>query len=554
MHKYIFVSGGVISGIGKGITASSIAFILKSYGFKVTMIKADPYLNVDAGTMNPLEHGETFVLKDGFETDMDIGSYERFVNESFTRVNSMTCGAVLQKVIKDERSLAYDGKWVSLDYHVPDEIITWIKSVADNSHSEITIIEIGGTVGEVGNGLFLEANKIMKIQNPRDVIHIHVSYLPIPGTLGEMKSKPVQISVQLLNSHGICPDFLIARSRRGIDDVRRDKLSRYCFIKKENIISAPDASCIYDIPINFEKANIGKNIIKELNLKPRKTTLLKEWEAKTKKMKKISKSVDIGIVGKYYKSGKFSLKDSYVSVLEAINHAGWEIGVNPNIHWIVADDLEKDKEKQKEILKMDGIIVPQGWGSRGAEGKIKAIQIARENKIPYLGLCYGMQMAAIEFCRNVVGIKDANSEEIDPKSKNLVIHLMENQKEILKHQNYGGTIRLGAWPCKIKKGSLLESLYKKYTNSLYNTLPVVMERHRHRYEFNTKYSSSIESKGMIISGESPDGKLVEAIELDKNLHPFFVGTQYHPELKSRFLAPHPIFLGFITAANKRKNI
>lgn len=554
MPKYIFVSGGVISGIGKGISAASIAFILKSYGFKITMIKADPYLNVDAGTMNPLEHGETFVLEDGFETDMDIGSYERFVNESFSRPNSMTCGAVLEKVIKDERSLSYEGKWVSLDYHVPDEIITWIKNVAKESKADITIIEIGGTVGEIGNGLFLEANKIMKINEPDDVIHIHVSYLPIPGTLGEMKSKPVQISTQLLNNHGIHPDFLIARSRTGIDDVRKEKLSRYCFVKKENIISAPDANCIYEIPVNFEKFDIGKNILKELSLTPKRTSLLKDWEKKISKMNEIKKSLDIGIVGKYFKSGKFDLKDSYVSVLEAINHAAWEMGYNPNIHWIVADDLEKDKGLEKEILEMDGVIVPQGWGSRGAEGKIRAVQIVRENGIPYLGLCYGMQMAVIEFARNILNLKDANSEEVNAKSKNMVIHLMDNQKKILKSGNYGGTIRLGAWPCKIKNNSLLSLLYKKYQNQLYENFPVVMERHRHRYEFNNDYKFELEKAGLILSGKSPDGKLIEAIELDKKIHPFFLATQYHPELKSRFLAPHPIFMGFIEACEKRNRI
>lgn len=552
MCKYIFVSGGVISGIGKGISAASIAFILKSYGFKVTMIKADPYLNVDAGTMNPLEHGETFVLEDGFETDMDIGSYERFVNESFARPNSMTCGAVLEKVIKDERSLAYEGKWVSLDYHVPDEIITWIKRVTKESNADITIIEIGGTVGEIGNGLFLEANKIMKIQNPNDVIHIHVSYLPIPSTLGEMKSKPVQISTQLLNNHGLHPDFLIARSKTGVDDIRKEKLSRYCFVKKENVISAPDTSCIYDIPMNFEKASIGQNILLELGLKPRKTTLLDAWKKKTTKMKKFTKSLDIGIVGKYFKSGKFDLKDSYVSVLEAINHAAWELGYSANIHWIVADELERNKKLEKEILKMNGLIVPQGWGSRGAEGKIRAIQIARENKIPYLGLCYGMQMAVVEYCRNVLNIKEANSEEVNPKSKDHVIHLMEEQKKLLRDGKFGGTIRLGAWPCKILKGSLLESLYLKYPNTMFNKMPTVMERHRHRYEFNNEYREVMESAGVIFSGTNPKNTLVEAIELKKSSHPFFVATQYHPELKSRFLAPHPIFLGFIKASSKRK--
>jgi len=547
MSKYIFVSGGVISGIGKGISAASIGFILKSYGFKISMIKADPYLNVDAGTMNPLEHGETFVLEDGFETDMDIGSYERFVNESFARPNSVTCGAILEKVIKNERSLAYDGKWVSLDYHVPDEISLWIQNVAKDSKADITIVEIGGTTGEVGNGLFLEANKMLKISNPNDVIHIHVSYLPVPSALGEMKSKPVQISTQLLNSHGIHPDFLIARSRDGIDEIRREKLSRYCFVKKENIISAPDTKYIYEIPITFEKAKIGKNILKLLNLQPKKTPLLKEWKKKAKKMKNAKKNLDIGIVAKYYKSGKYDLKDSYVSVLEAINHSAWEVGYHANIHWIVSDGLEKDKELQKEILKMDGIVVPQGWGSRGSAGKIEAIRIARENKIPYLGLCYGMQMAVIEFARNILGLKDANSEEIDPNSKDLVIHLMEEQKKILKQGKFGGTIRLGAWPCKIGKGTLLESIYKEYGSDLFDNLPTVYERHRHRYEFNNEYKSKFKKAGMILSGKSPNGKLVEAIELSKEDHPFFIGTQYHPELKSRFLAPHPIFMGFINA-------
>lgn len=554
MCKYIFVSGGVISGIGKGISASSIAFILKSYGFKITMIKADPYLNVDAGTMDPLEHGETFVLEDGFETDMDIGSYERFVNESFARRNSMTCGAVLEKVIKDERSLAYDGKWVSLDYHVPDEIINWIKSVTKDSKAEIAIIEIGGTVGEISNALFLEANKIMKIQNPNDVIHIHVSYLPVPGSLGEMKSKPVQISTQLLNSHGIHPDFMIARSRTGIDDLRKEKLSRYCFVPADHIISAPDSKCIYDIPVNFEESNIGKNILAKLNLKPRKTTLLKEWKQKTEKMKQIDKSINIGIVGKYFKSGKFDLKDSYVSVLEAIDHAAWELGFKANIHRIFAQDIGKDNKLEKEILMMDGLIVPQGWGSRGAEGKIRAIQIARENNIPYLGLSYGMQMAVIEFARNVLKIEDANSQEINSKSKNLVIHLKEKQEISHGNGKYNGTTRLGAWPCKVKSNSLLDSLYRKYPNELFNKLPIVNERHRHKYEFNTDYKAMFEKKGIIFSGKSPNGKLIEAIELDQKIHPFFVATQYHPELKSRFLAPHPLFMGFITASSKRKII
>jgi len=550
MSKYVFVSGGVISGIGKGITASSIAFLLKSYGQKITMIKCDPYLNVDAGTMNPLEHGETFILEDGFETDMDIGSYERFVNESFSRPNSMTCGAILKQVIKDERSLAYEGKWVSLDYHVPLEIVNWLEDVGKKSKADIVIIEIGGTVGEIGNSLFLEANKQMKVKYGDDVLHVHVSYLPIPNTLGEMKTKTVQISVQLLNGHGILPDFIIARAERALDEPRRDKLSRYCSVKIDHIISAPDVKNIYETPINFEKENLAKNILKTFNIKPKETNLFKKWKEKVNNINNFKEEVNIGIVGKYYKSGDFSLKDSYVSVLEAIRHACWEKKVKPNIHWLIADGLEKDKKKQKELLSMDGVIVPQGWGSRGSEGKIKAIQLVRENKIPYLGLCYGMQMAVIEFSRNILGLKDANSEEINPESKNQVIHLMNSQKKKIKNKEYGGTIRLGAYPCKVEKGTLLEEMYKKYSNVLFDDLPIVQERHRHRYEFNNEYREELKEKGLILSGISPNGKLVEAIELPREVHPFFIGTQYHPELKSRFLMPHPLFLGFIEACKK----
>jgi CTP synthase len=547
MSKYIFVSGGVISGIGKGITSASVAFLLKSQGLKITMIKADPYLNVDAGTMNPLEHGETFVLEDGFETDMDIGTYERFVNESFSRPNSMTCGAVLDKVIKDERSLSYDGKWVSLDFHVPDEMIHWIEDVAKQSKADVTIVEIGGTVGEIGNGIFLEANKIMKSRYGNDVLHIHLSYLPLPPTLGEMKSKPVQISTQILNSHGILPDFLIARSEQGIDDVRAEKLSTYCLVPKENIVSAPDVDYIYEVPVNYSKFDIGKKIVEKLNVKTKKTDMLEKWSKKMDRVKSIDKELNIGIVGKYFKSGKFDLKDSYVSVLEALDHACWEQSYKANINWFVADKLDNGKLKE-QLLELDGVIVPQGWGSRGAEGKIRSIQVIREEGIPYLGLCYGMQMAVIEYARNVLGLEDANSEEVNKKSKDKVIHLMEEQKKNILNGDYGGTIRLGAWPCKVEKGSVLEEMYSKYSNELYDDLPIVQERHRHRYEFNNDYREQFEKAGLVLSGKSPDGNLIEAIELPKDVHPFFIGTQYHPELKTRFLAPHPLFMGFVQAA------
>ena len=545
MAKFIFVSGGVISGIGKGVAAASIGFLLKSKGVKVTMMKADPYINVDAGTMNPLEHGETFVLEDGFETDMDIGTYERFTGEMFERLNSMTGGAVFKNVITKERELGYDGKWVSVDYHIPREIIRWITELTEKRKSDVMIVEIGGTVGEIGNSLFLEANRVMQAKNPKDVLHIHLSYLPLPPNIGELKSKPVQMSVRMLNQAGINPDFIIARSEQRIDEIRRDKLSHYCVVQPENVISAPDVKNIYEVPLNFEKEKLGEKIIKHFDLKSKKTNMFSQWEGRYKASVSPKKKIKVGMIGKYYKSGDYDLKDSYVSVIEALNHAAWANNASVEIEWFVSDGLEKDKEAQKRLKKLDGIVVPQGWGCRGVEGKIKAVEIARKNKIPYLGLCFGMQMAVIEFARNVLKWEEANSEEVSESCKKKVIHLMDNQKEILAKSLYGGTIRLGAWPCKLKKGSLLQSLYKDYGNSLFKNYKEVNERHRHRYEFNNKFREKLEKKGLIISGESPDGKLVEAIELSKKEHPFFIGTQFHPELKSQFLTPHPIFMGFV---------
>ncbi len=545
MSKFIFVSGGVISGLGKGITAASIGFILKSYGLKVSMMKADPYINLDAGTMNPLEHGETFVLEDGFETDMDIGTYERFTGEMFERINSMTGGAVFQNVINRERELGYDGKWVSIDYHIPREAIRWIQEVSERKKADVTIVEIGGTVGELGNRLFLEANRVMKVKNPNDVLHVHVSYLPLPGKLGEMKSKPAQMSVKMLNESGINPEFIVARSEQKIDEIRKDKLSHYCVVPSEHVIPAPDVESIYEVPVNFEKDEFGKKIMKQMGLKGKQGDLQKKWLKRYEESRSPKRKFKVGIVSKYFKSGDFDLKDSYVSVIEALNHATWAHQAEVDIEWIVSDGLEKDKKLQKKLKEMDGIIVPQGWGCRGVEGKIKAVQIARENKIPYLGLCFGMQMAVIEFARNVLGWDGANSEEVDKGCMKRVIHLMECQKEFIEKGKYGGTIRLGSWSCKLKKGSVLQSLYKKYGNSLFKRSDVVGERHRHRYEFNSSCREDFEKAGLVISGESPDGNLVEAVELSKKDHPFFIGTQFHPELKSQFLNPHPIFMGFV---------
>lgn len=546
--KYIFVSGGIISGIGKGIAASSIAFLMKSYGYKITMLKMDPYLNVDAGTMNPLEHGETFVLEDGYETDMDIGHYERFTGELFSDKSSMTAGRVLKRLLEDERSLEYKGRCVEFDTHVPLEVVKWVEEVQKVNDSDIVVIEIGATVGELGQRIYLEANRIMKVWFPDDVIHVHVSYLPIPKNLGEMKSKPVQLSVQLLNGAGINPDFIIARSELPIDEIRREKLSFKCYVPRDNVISAPDIENIYEVPLNFEKDELGRKILEKFKLDAKRNGVFEEWKEKFNKLSAAKGRVTIGIVGKYYKSGDFDLKDSYVSVIEAVKHAAWSHNLLPEIKWFVADQFEEDESKLEELREVDGIIVPQGWGSRGGEGKIKAVQFARENKIPYLGLCYGMQMAVIEYARNVAGLQDANSEEVDEKASHPVIHIMEEQKKHIAEGNYGGTIRLGAWPCKVVKGSLLEKLYMEYSNDLFNELPVVQERHRHRYEFNNEYREQLSKAGLKIVGTSPDDNLVEAIELDQKEHPFFLATQYHPELKSQFIRPHPLFMGFIEAA------
>jgi len=550
MAKFIFISGGVISGVGKGISAASIAFLLKSRGLKVTMIKADPYLNVDAGTMNPLEHGETFVLEDGLETDMDLGHYERFSGEIFDSKNYMTLGMVLKSVLDKERQLKYSGKCVQIYKDVPEEIIRRLKLLEDDA--DIVVVEIGGTVGEYEAELFLEANRIMKFQRPDDVIHINVAYLPVPAKLGEMKTKPTQIAIRVLN-RWVNPDFILGRSILKLDDIRKRKISYFCNIPESHVISAPDVKNVYEVPINFDKQGLTNFILKKFGLSKKRNKLLSDWKNKVAKFSNLKKAVTIGLIAKYYQSGDFTLKDSYVSVEEAIKHACWELGVKPELKWFVSDGLEDDRKRQNEIKKVDGIIVPQGWGSRGVEGKIKAIQIARENKIPYLGLCFGMQMAVIEYARNVLKLKDANSEEADPKTDNPVIHLMEAQKKLMKNSQFGGTIRLGAWPCTVEKGTILENLYKKYQNELFKGFPIVYERHRHRYEFNNDYRDTLEHAGLVVSGSSPDGLLVEAIELPKSDHPFFVGTQYHPELKSQFLNPHPIFMGFVEACLKKKN-
>jgi len=550
--KFIFVSGGVISGLGKGITTASIALLLKSRGIKVTAIKCDAYMNIDAGTIRPQEHGEVFVTDDGIETDQDLGNYERFIDENLMRSNYVTNGQIYQEIIRKERSFEYNGEDVEIVPHVPEEMIRRFKQAGRDANADVVIIEVGGTVGEYQNILFIEANRIMKYRDKEDVIHVHVGYLPTPSFLGEMKSKPVQTSVRILSSSGIMPDFIIARAEKSIDEPRKERIAWLCNIDQENVISNPDVDTIYRIPQIFKDQKFDDKIIKMLKLKPKRQDL-KEWKELVNKITKLKKEVKIGIIGKYTKIGDYNLTDAYISVLEAVKHAAWANNVNPKIIWIGAEEIEKGN--LSELKDCQGIIVPGGFGSRGVEGKIKAIEYARKNKIPFLGLCYGMQLATIEYARNVLGLKDANTTEVDPKTKNPVIDVMVEQKEKLKLKDYGGSMRLGAYDCELQKDTISYKAYHNWKLKIENLeFPVVSERHRHRYEFNNEYREQLVKAGLVIGGINPERDLVEIIELPSTPlgtgHPFFVASQFHPEFKSRPLKPHPLFMEFIRSSLK----
>ncbi len=558
MAKYIFIVGGVMSGVGKGVATSSIGKILQHYGYKVTAIKIDPYINVDAGTMNPVEHGEVFVTEDGLESDQDLGNYERFLDKDMYRFNYMTTGAVYESVIHKERNLEYGGKCVEVVPHIPKEVISRIEFAAKKTNADFTLVEVGGTVGEYQNLLFLEAARMMKLNNPAQVMFVMVSYLPIPDKVGEMKTKPTQYAVRTLNTAGIQPDFIIARSRKPLDDPRKKKIAINCNIKQDDVISAPDIETIYEVPVNFEKQGLAEKIIKKFEMfrngrggmekKPMKNKKLAlKWNTFVKKIKRLDnlsnkKIVNIGIIGKYFATGKFVLVDSYISVIEAIKHAAWHNGYWPNIEWIDSEQYEKDPKKLKELKEYDGIVVPGGFGSRGVEGKIKTIGFARKEKIPYFGLCYGMQLAVIEVGRNLAKLKGANSTEINSDTSYPIIGISEDQKTNIKNRHYGGSMRLGAYPCELKKGSISRKAYGDKT---------VLERHRHRYELNNEFRDKLKEAGLEAMGINRERDLVEIVEL-KN-HPFFVGVQFHPEFKSRPLEPHPLFKEFIKSAIKRKN-
>ncbi|MDP4009265.1 MAG: CTP synthase [bacterium] len=543
MAKFLFVAGGVMSGVGKGVATASIGAILKSKGFSVSAIKIDPYLNMDAGTMNPVEHGEVFVTDDGTECDQDIGNYERFLDRNLSTINYLTSGRVYHAVIEKERKLEYNGETVEVGVHIPEEIIARIKQVATHDKADFVLVEIGGTVGDYQNVLFLEASRLMKLASPNDVLFVLVTYLPVPRMLGEMKTKPTQHAVRALNATGIRPDFIVARSEALVDGPRKRKISVFCNVAPEDVISSPDVSSVYDIPIQFEEDQLGNRILKKFRMKERAKDL-KEWRKLSLKAKGKAPEIYVGVVGKYITSGDFMLSDSYISVVEAIKHASWAKNRTPRILWFSAEEYEKKgalKILQKDLKQCDCVIVPGGFGERGTEGKILAIQHCRENNIPYLGLCFGLQLAIIEFARNVCGMTRATSREFS-KTGDLVIDVMEDQKRLLETKKYGASMRLGAYRCDLAKGSLAWRLYGKKD--------AIQERHRHRYEFNNAYKEALEAKGAVFSGTNKERDLVEIMEIPSRS--FFLGAQFHPELTSRPLRPHPLFVGLLEAAIKRK--
>ncbi len=548
-HKYIFVIGGVMSGVGKGVASASIGKVLQSRGYKLNLVKVDPYLNVDAGTMNPTEHGEAFVLNSGLETDQDMGNYERFLGRDLPEENYLTSGMIYKSVIEKERNLEYGGKCVEAIPHIRNEIVDRLESAASVNGSEISVIEIGGTVGDYQNIMFIEAARVMYSRDPESVFFIMVSYLPIPNKVGEMKTKPTQNAIRQLNSYGVQPHMVIGRSSMPIDDRRKKKIALQCNIRPEYVISAPDIDSIYDVPLNFQKDNLAEIILSHLKLSTKRQNKLteeglKKWKKFANSAKNTKKELNIAVVGKYFNTGDFVLSDAYISVIEAIKFSSYAQGINPKLHWISSHDFESGKLNIKTLSEYDGILVPGGFGKTGIEGKIKVIKYARENKIPYFGLCYGMQLMVIEYARNKASLIGASTREMGDKSEHLVIDIMHEQKEKLKNNDYGGTMRLGQYPAYLKRGTIARKAYKQ---------ELVNERHRHRYEVNPEYITQLEEAGLVFSGVSPDKKLMEIVELSVDEHPFMLGTQFHPEFTARPLSPNPLFSAFVIAANNYKS-
>ncbi len=540
--KYIFVSGGVLSGLGKGVVSASIALLLKSRGLSVTPVKCENYINIDSGLINPIEHGDPFLCEDGTEADMDMGTYEKFLNKNVGKQNFITMGQIYQEVIRKERNFEYHGEDVEAIPHVSDEIIRRIKKAGEMENADIIVVELGGTAGEYQNALYYEASRIMKSVHHDTVIHVHVSYVPTPFHLGEPKTKPTQLSVRYLNSMGIQPDFIVCRSEKEVDQRRRNRLAMFCSVEVDFVINNPDEKIIYEVPLTLAKQNFDQKILKVMGL-PLKKLNIQNWRNFVQKAKSAKKEVQITIVGKYFATGDYQLRDSYAALFDALDHAGWYLGIKIKSNWINAEKI--DEQRLKSLKSLNGLIVPIGWGERGVEGMITAIKFAREQKIPYLGLCYGMQLAAVEFARNAAKLKGANSTEVDPQTKYPIIHTIPSQNDILKRRAYGGTMRLGRWDCRIKKDTISFAAYQefKWFKSLKEN--IVSERHRHRYEFNEAYAKALTDYGLVISGRSVVENLAEIIELPNTIHPFFVGTQFHPEYKSRPLSPHPLFVAFL---------
>lgn len=541
---YIFVSGGVLSGLGKGVTAASIGLLLQARGYKITPIKCENYLNIDAGLINPIEHGDPYLCDDGTEADMDMGTYEKFLHKDVLRHNFVTMGQIYQEVIRRERNFEYKGEDVEMP-HVTDEIIRRLNAAAEIEKADIVVVELGGTAGEYLNVLYYEASRVLKIVKKAPVIHVHVSYVPTPAHLGEPKTKPTQLSVKFLQGMGIQPDFIVCRGEKAIDSRRRERLAMFCNVDPEHVINNPDELTPYAVPITFEKQHFAQKILGQLEL-PDKHADLSRWQTLLVKVKESQKDqLKIAIVGKYFATGDYELRDSYAALMDALDHAGWAHEVQVKERFVNSERIEKGEDITKLLDEVAGVIVPIGWGPRGVEGMIAAIQYAREHQIPYLGLCYGMQLAVVEYARHVLGLEGANTVEGNPETKYPVIHLNPMQKENTARRAYGGTMRLGIWECQVKEGTIAFSTYNKHKSWIRDH--VVAERHRHRYEFNDEFAPQIEKGGLVIAGRSVVENLVEVVELPKSIHPFFLGTQFHPEYKSRPLSPHPLFLSFIEA-------
>ena len=528
MTKFVFVTGGVVSSIGKGIVAASLGRLLKSRDYSVSILKLDPYINVDPGTMSPFQHGEVFVTEDGAETDLDLGHYERFTDTSMSRLNSVTTGAIYQSVINKERRGDYEGRTVQVIPHVTDEIKSRIHRVARNRNPDVVIVEIGGTVGDIESLPFMEAIRQFKQDVGRhDAIYVHVTLIPWIPAAGELKTKPTQHSVKELRSIGIQPDILVCRSEKPIAEEMRQKISNFCNVPLDCVIPAQDAPSIYEVPLYMEQEGLAEQSLSLLDLE-RRSPDLSNWSRLVDTLYSPERKIEIAVVGKYVQ-----LSDAYLSVTEALQHAGTNYRTDVKIRWVDSEDLEAGDPAQ-HFEGVSGIVVPGGFGARGVDGKVKTIEYARQNKIPFLGLCLGMQCLVIEWAKNIAKLESSNSSEFDADAENQVISLMPEQEDVVDR---GGTMRLGLYPCRLEENTLARKLYDK---------EVIYERHRHRYEFNNAYRNLFLETGYMVSGTSPDGRLVEIVELPS--HPFFIACQFHPEFQSRPNTPHPMFLGFIEAA------